>query len=563
MKRRDFLKKSALFSGAFALNNIPVQTMAKSNFLNQMAMTSDNDKVLVIVQLHGGNDGLNTLIPIGQYTEYQNIRPNIALPFSGSGSRNIINLDPSLDIADQVGIHPDMGDLRYLYDEGKVKIIRDVAYDNMDQSHFRSRDIFFMGGGHDDYYDSGWLGRYLVEKYPGYPDNYPNEEMPDPLSLEIGNGISLAFHTPNTIPASLSISNPQQFYNLINGVIGSEGVPEGLDGSIATPPEAITTTKYAEEVRWIMEFEQKSDGYAERLRDVYLAGSNSANVSYPEQYPFTAPSGARSNPLSGQLQLISRLLSGGVKTKVFLARIGGFDTHAFQVDPSSTTYGSHAAKLYHVFSAIRAFQDDLKDQGLEDRVLTVTLSEFGRRAASNNSWGTDHGKAAPMFVFGKGVNPGVTGTNPDLNNLQNGNIQMQYDYRQVFNEIVNDWFEATESERSSVNFDQTVALPKLNVLSSGETISTKEFFDSRFYLKSCFPNPVVDQTSIEFKINRGSEVTIKLYDSRGIYVEDILNEYKMPGEYLINYDASHLTQGAYFFTLKSGGFISTKKLIKE
>lgn len=562
MKRRDFLKKSALATGAFALNSIPVRSMASTNMLQKMAASSDNDKVLVVLQLHGGNDGLNTLIPIEQYTDYLELRPNIALPFSGSGNRNIVNLDPSLDLAQQIGIHPDMGDLRYLYDEGKARIVQSVAYENTNQSHFRSRDIFFMGGGYDDNFNSGWLGRYLVDKYPGYPDAYPNPEMPDPLSLEIGNGISLAFHTPDSIPASLSINNPQQFFNLINGVIGAEGVPDGLSGSMATPPDTLTATKYADEVRWIMEFEAKSDQYAGRLRDVYLAGNNSS-VNYPELYPFTAPSSVRENNLAGQLKLIARLLSGGVKTKVFLARIGGFDTHAFQVDPTASTYGTHAAKLYHIFSSVRAFQDDLKALGLEDRVLTLTLSEFGRRAKSNNSWGTDHGKAAPMFLFGKGVKGGVTGNNPDLKNLDSsGNIPFQYDYRQIFNEILEDWFCATASEKSAVNFDQEKALPKLGILND-DLISTNDFYETRYKLETCHPNPVIDKTVFKYKINQAAVVSIKLYDSKGILVETVEDEHKMPGEYELNYDLSSLEKGAYFYTLKAGSFTATKQLLKK
>lgn len=562
MKRRDFLKKTALATGAFALNNIPVRSMASTSLLQKMAASSDNDKVLVILQLHGGNDGLNTIIPIEQYTDYLELRPNIALPFSGAGNRNLVNLDPSLDLAQQVGIHPDMGDLRYLYDEGKARIVQAVAYENTNQSHFRSRDIFFMGGGYDDNLNSGWLGRYLVDKYPGYPDAYPNPEMPDPLSLEIGNGISLAFHTPDTIPASLSLRNPQQFFNLINGVVGAEGVPDGLNGSLATPPDALSATKYAEEVRWIMEFESKSDEYAGRLKDVYLAGNNS-NVNYPELYPFTAPAGDRTNPLSGQLKLIARLLSGGVKTKVFLARIGGFDTHAFQVEPSATTFGSHAAKLYHIFSSVRAFQDDLKALGLEERVLTLTLSEFGRRAKSNNSWGTDHGKAAPMFIFGKGVKGGVTGENPDLKNLDGvGNVPFQYDYRQVFNEVLEDWFCATPSEKTAVNFDQEVALPKLGILKD-PLISTNDFYETRYKLETCIPNPVIDKTVFKYKINRAVEVTIKIYNSRGILVKTLLEEHKMPGEYHVKANLESLENGSYFYTLKAGSFTATKQLIKQ
>lgn len=563
MKRRDFLKNMAMAGGAFALNNIPMRAMARNSFLQQMAASSDNDRVLVIIQLHGGNDGLNTIIPIDQYTDYLDLRPNIALPFSGSGSRNIINIDPSLAIQDQIAIHPDMVDLQHLYDEAKVNIVQAVAYDNMNQSHFRSRDIWFMGGSYDDQLDSGWMGRYLTDKFPGYPDAYPNPEMLDPLALEIGNGISLAFHTPDTIPASLSIQDPESFFNLIDGVVGAPGVVDGLDGSSATPPPEIETTKYADEIRWIMEFEKKSDQYAGRLRDVYLAGANSANVNYPELYPFTAPSGAKDNPLSGQLKLISRLLSGGVKTKVFLARIGGFDTHALQVEPSSTTFGSHAANLYHIFSSIRAFQDDLKGLGLEDRVLTVTMSEFGRRAVSNNSWGTDHGKAAPMFVFGKHARGGVSGTNPDLKDLDSGNIPHQHDYRQVFNEVLEDWLCATDSEKEAANFDQKEALPKLNVLDSDINPTNEIFKNERYRLETCIPNPVETETVFNYKINHPARVSLRIYNSTGILMETIVDEQQNSGEYSKRFDLSHLEKGVYTYSLKADSFIATKRLLKQ
>ena len=563
MKRRDFIKKMALAGGAMSLNNIPLQVLAQSSVLHKLAGESSNDRVMVIIQLHGGNDGLNTLIPIEQYTDYLDLRPNIALPYSGSGSRNIQNLDPSLAAANQIGIHPDMTALRYMYDDGLASIVQAVSYENLNQSHFRSRDIWFMGGGYDDYYTSGWMGRYLDNKYPGYPDAYPSAAMPDPLALEIGNGVSLAFHTPNTIPASLSIDNPDAFYNLINGVQGAEGVEDGLSGSNATPPIDIETTKYADELRWIMDFELKSDQYAGRLKSVYEAGANSSNVNYPELYPFNAPGNARKNELSGQLKLIARLLSGGVKTKIFLARIGGFDTHAMQVEPSSTTYGSHAAKLYHIFSAVKAFQDDLKGLGLADRVLTLTMSEFGRRAASNNSWGTDHGTAAPMFVFGKGVKPGVIGTNPNLMDLDHGNIKMQHDYRQVMNEIANDWFCATASEKEAINFNQDKANPKLGVLKDFLNPTASETFEARYRLDTCYPNPVENETKITYKINQNMEVSLNLYDSRGILVKTLVKDNQVAGEYSIDVDLSTMTSGVYTYTLVADRFTASKKLIKQ
>jgi uncharacterized protein (DUF1501 family) len=562
MERRKFIKNMALATGALSLNNIPLRVLAQNSYLEQLAGASTNDRVLVIIQLHGGNDGLNTLIPIEQYTDYLDIRPNIALPYSGSGARNIQNLDPSLAAAKQVGIHPDMTDLRRLYDDGLASIVQAVAYENMNQSHFRSRDIWFMGGGSDDYLSSGWMGRYLQTKFPGYPEAYPNTNMPDPLAIEIGNGSSLAFHTTNTIPASLSIANPEQFYKLIDGVVGAPGVVDGLDGSIATPPISIEKTPYADELRWIMRFEEKSDQYAGRLRDVFRAGTNSANISYPALYPFSAPTNAKKNPLSNQLKLVARLLSGGVKTKIFLARIGGFDTHANQVEPSATTYGTHAAKLYHIFSAVKAFQDDLKGLGLDERVLTVTLSEFGRRAASNFSWGTDHGLAAPMFVFGKYAKPGVIGTNPDLKDLDDGNIRQQHDYRQVFNEVANDWLCATPAEQQAINFDKSKALPKLGILEDNLNPIGKEFYNTRYFLESCSPNPVKTETTFSYKINQDTQVVLRLFDSRGLMVLTIVNEFQQAGEHSVKADLSTLANGFYTYTITADQFIGSKKLVK-
>lgn len=563
MNRRDFIKKAGITgAGAMLLNHIPIRLLAKHSFLNQLASAACEDRVLVLIQLHGGNDGLNTIVPLDQYSLYQSVRPNIALPRNGT-NRVLQTLDSTLPSNQELGLHPDMTGLKSMYDEGKVSVVQSVAYENMNLSHFRSRDIWFMGGGSADSYNSGWAGRYLSHQFPGYPDSYPNPNMPDPLGLEIGNGISLAFHTPDTIPASISIRNPEAFHELIDSVIGADGIPPGLLGSTAEPPQSLTDTHYADELRWIMEFELKSDQYAERLRDVYRAGSNAPNVTYPEQYPFNAPPESLQNPLSGQLKLISRLLSGGVKTKVFLARIGGFDTHALQVQPGDTTTGAHAALLYHISGAVKAFYDDLEQQGLDDRVLTLTFSEFGRRVASNISFGTDHGTAAPMFAFGPMVNPGVFGTNPDLTDLNNGNLKMQHDYRQVFRGAMEDWLTCGDSSAmNAIGFDEEASNPKVNIVST--TVGTNEFFDLRFSLNDCSPNPVKTKTTFSFHINAGASVSLLLVDEKGNTVQAILDkEYYKAGEHQVKANLSDLQPGIYFYKIDAGMLQKSKKLVKK
>ena len=164
------------------LGGVPVFASPANNLLGAWAASSDNDRVLVIVQLHGGNDGLNTVIPLNNYGMYYNMRPNIAIP--QNGARKLIKLDDTLEDVRKVGLHTDMTGAKTMYDQGKMAVVQNVAYANLNGSHFRSRDVWFMGGNYDEYLSSGWMGRYLEYYYPNYPDAYPNAQMPDPLALE-------------------------------------------------------------------------------------------------------------------------------------------------------------------------------------------------------------------------------------------------------------------------------------------------------------------------------------------------------------------------------------------
>lgn len=547
MKRRSFLKNIGYAAGgSLMLNGLPLSVMARNGEMQRIAASSANDRVLVIIQLHGGNDGLNTIIPVNQYSQYYNLRPNVAI--SDRGKRSYIGLDSTLPEKKQAALHPDMSGIKEMYDHGKVNIVQAVSYENMNGSHFRSRDIWFMGGSYDEYLGSGWMGRYLDHLYPGYPDAYPTEEMPDPLGLEIGNAVSLAFHRANGIPTAVSVNNPKQFYDLITSVGGD-------------PPATVADTHYGHELQWIMDIEKKSNQYAGRLREVYEKGSNSG-VQYPEKYPFNAPKSASTNHLAPQLRMIARLLSGGCKTKIFLARIGGFDTHALQVESYDPSMGIHAALLYHLSESVKAFQNDLQALGLEDRVLTLTMSEFGRRAASNGSYGTDHGTAAPMFVFGNYVKPGMTGGNPDLYDLDRNNLRMQHDYRQVFGGIVQDWFEATPEAMQKTRFEDFVLGESKLSLIRNPVLSTEDtFLHSRIFLKECYPNPADSLTTFSFRINREAWVRIQLINVQGREVKRVLDKICPAGEQQMTLDVSSLPKGVYRLLMKTAGFEQSVALI--
>lgn len=569
MKRRNFIKKLSLAAVPLTLGGIPIRLMAE-NSLTRMAEQSTNDRVLVILQLHGGNDGLNSIIPVEAYDEYYRWRANIAIPAKNS-LRKMIALDSTLPSNAQVGLHPDMIAMKDLYDRGRMSIVQGVSYKNNNGSHFRGRDISFMGGGFDDYFSSGWVGRYLQQEFAPktYPNDFPNAEMKDPLAIEMGSDVSLIFHQEGNIPTSISLNDPQSFAQLVEELEGFTDV--GIDPR-GKPPLALDGSPYGKELNWILALEDKSEDYAKRLYDVYR-NAQTSSVTYPERYPFNAPKGSMKNGLTPQLQLIARLLDGGgpglgVKTKVFLVKLGGFDTHAEQVESYDPTMGHHAALMYHISAAMKAFQDDLRARGLEDRVLTVTTSEFGRRVRANGSYGTDHGTGAPVMIFGKGVQPGVVGKVPDLSKE---NVEMQYDYRQVYANLLRDWMLVDETKiNNDIFFKDFINGPKEDGTGNYEPLPLatqvisgvqENFIGNRFSLDDCYPNPARDFTTIQFKINNTNLVDLNIKDSQGRTLKNLLYEERMEGTHIVKADVSDLPTGIYFFQLKTGFFQETKKLI--
>jgi uncharacterized protein (DUF1501 family) len=572
MKRRDFIQRLSMATMPLMLGGIPMRLMA-DNSLTRMASQSTNDRVLVILQMHGGNDGLNAVIPYTDYDQYYFNRPNIAIPIKNS-ARKMIKLDNTLPPDAQVGLHPDMIGMKDLYDRGRMGIVQGVSYKNNNGSHFRGRDISFMGGSFDEYYSSGWVGRYLQKEFAPkkYPDEFPNQDMLDPLAIEMGNDVSLIFHQAGNIPTSISINDPEGFNALVNGLEGFKDA--GVDPR-GYPPAALINSPYGKEISWILGLEQKSKEYAGRLAEVYGRAKDADELSpavvYPRVYPFNAPTGSLDNPLSRQLEIVAKLLDGGgqgVKTKVFLVKIGGFDTHAGQVESYDPSMGTHAALMYHISSAMQAFQNDLKARGIEDRVLTVTTSEFGRRVRSNDSYGTDHGTGGPMYIFGKGAQPGVIGKVPDLNE---DNVEMQYDYRQVYASILRDWMLVDEAvinndvffgnyftgrnEYDTANFQNITVATK--VISGVQD----NFIANRFGLIDCFPNPAKESATITFKMNNTNHVNLSLLDNSGRMVKTLLNEQREEGEHSISVTVADLPAGIYLYKLKTGFVNETKKLI--
>ncbi|TAL48530.1 MAG: DUF1501 domain-containing protein, partial [Chitinophagaceae bacterium] len=406
MKRRDFLKYSlpATAIAHTAINGIPVRTMGMESPLIQalMGMASETDHVLVLVQMNGGNDGLNMVIPIDSYSYYQAARSNVAIP-----QNKILSLTGTA----KTGLHPFMTGIQSLYNEGKAAIIQSVGYPQPNFSHFRATDIWMSASESNQYVNSGWVGRYLDGEFPGFPNGYPNNDMPDPLGIQIGSVTSFTFQGPQ-VSMGMSISDPVNFYNLINGVQDpAPGTPAGF------------------ELSYIRTVARQTQQYSDIIKTAAL------RVSQQSTYP-------GNNPLADQLKIVARLVKGGLKTRIYMVNIGGFDTHSVQVNQSDTTIGAHANLLKQVSDAIKAFMDDLKFLGVQRRVLGMTFSEFGRRIKSNSSLGTDHGAAAPLILFGEYADTKVLGDNPVIpaNATVNDNVPFQYDFRSVYASVLEKWF---------------------------------------------------------------------------------------------------------------------------
>ncbi len=428
MKRRDFLNTSAKLAAApLMLNAIPVGVFQPADLLQAVGCDTVRDRVLVIIQMRGGNDGINTVIPIEQYDTYSNLRPDIRIK-----ETDYILLDSGLDLPDQVALHPSMTAIKNLYDSGYVNLIQGTGYENHNRSHFKSTDLYLTGGDSTpDLFnlEEGWMGRYLSYTFEQVIA-HPQSIMQDPVGLQFGNKKpSLGFHTLEQHAAAISLSgqDPAGFFTLISEV-GQQA------------PVNIPNSDYGDKLDYILGVESDTNTYARRISDVFNAGKNSS-TTYPNTY------------LANQLKTVARLMNGGSKTKVYLVDMTGFDNHVNQVDATNSSIGNHANLLNQLSEGVKAFMDDLEAMGYDDRVAMVTFSEFGRTADQNANNGTDHGTISPMFVFGKHINAGVTGTNVDLSNIiSRAPTGFQNDYRSVFTGLLRDWLGASDSAMMATGF---------------------------------------------------------------------------------------------------------------
>ena len=394
--RRSFLQALGIAgSGSLMLGSNILSASAPSP-LTAAISSAEGDGILILIRLSGGNDGLSTVIPIQQYDTYANARPNIYIPES-----KIIKL------TDDFGIPSYMQALEGLWGEGQFKAVHGVGYENQSLSHFTGSDIYantdltttgFSG------LDTGWMGRYFENLYPEYLMNPPAS----PAAIQIGNFGNLVFQGEETNYAFVT-SNIDQLEE-----IAESGVQYSLD------PQLFGDCMYSDQLRFLRGVANTTYEYSGLIHEAYERGQN--QVEYQD------------NNFARQLALLARLIKGNLGTRVYMISMGGFDTHGNQ--PMV-----HERLMTNLSVAVQNFYEDLTFTQQDDKVLSMTFSEFGRRIFENGSNGTDHGKAAPTLFFGSGLNGSAfVGEHPSLEDPNSrGNLEYTMDFRDLYATVLAEW----------------------------------------------------------------------------------------------------------------------------
>lgn len=407
--RRDFLRYSAVLSAGMVIPAFLSETA--STVVGQQPRHADpapaarrqpisgfkDDRILVVIQLGGGNDGLNCLPPYADDAYYRARRVvNIPRP-------TVIKLD------DYFGFHPAMTALKALYDDGKVAVINGVGYPNPNRSHFRSMDIWHSASDADRYEKDGWLGRYFHNCCEGHSNTTAGIQFGSELAPAfLGSPLGVAFDDPARFRWEAGFGlDTETAFKAVNR----------LDNQAGSNPEA-----------------HSLDFLRHVTANIVMSSSQVRDASNLRRQTPDYPTGGRGR-LGAALRQVAGLIAANMPTRIYYLAVGGFDTHANQLN-------AHQNLLAAFSEGVSAFYKDLKMNGQADRVVMMAFSEFGRRVQENASNGTDHGTAGPMFLIGDGVNPGCHGHYPSLTQLErNGDLVHNVDFRSVYATVLENWFD--------------------------------------------------------------------------------------------------------------------------
>ncbi len=390
IKRKEFLQIGSLATASFMLPKF-------LKAFEKPMMVPPGNKVVVVIQFSGGNDGLNTVIPVRNDIYYK-ARPKLG-----------IAKDKSLIITDEVGLNPALEAFKGLYDDGSLSILNSVGYPNPDRSHFRSMDIWHSASASNEYVNTGWVGRYLDAQCKGCDKPTQAMELDDVLGLALKGEQS----------KGLAFKDPKKLYNTSNGKFlkdvsaNHQQGEETIDYLYKTMSETISSADYI--------YQQSK--------------AHPSAASYPN------------TNLGKDLKTIASLIFSDINTKVYYVSLGSFDTHVNQE-------GQQKRLFTELNDAVKAFTGDLKKNNRFDDVLMMTFSEFGRRVSQNASGGTDHGTANNMFFISGGLKQkGVLNAMPDLADLNEGDLKHKVDFKNVYATVLSKWLEADDKMILGNKFD--------------------------------------------------------------------------------------------------------------
>ncbi|MEI2740484.1 MAG: DUF1501 domain-containing protein [Chitinophagaceae bacterium] len=392
IKRKEFIQ----------IGSLATASMLLPKFLKAFegqTMVPLGNKVVVILQLSGGNDGLNTVIPVRNDLYYK-ARPKLG-----------IVKDKALSLTDEVGLHPALTAFKGLYDDGSLAILNNVGYPNPDRSHFRSMDIWHTASQSSEYWNNGWVGRYLDAQCKGC--DKPTQ------AIEIDDILSLALKGDNI--KGIAVKDPRRLYGTANEKFFKEVMKNHTDEAGEQPADYLYKTM------------------AETLSSADYIFQQSKMHPTKAEYPKT--------DLGNSMKTIASLIFSEINTKVYYVSLGSFDTHINQD-------GQQQRLFTEMNDAVKAFVKDLKANNRFDDVMLFTFSEFGRRVAQNASNGTDHGTANNMFLISGGLKQkGLINELPNLADLDEGDLKYKVDFKNVYATVLNKWLKANDKEILSKQYE--------------------------------------------------------------------------------------------------------------
>lgn len=509
--RRDFLSATGLMgAGGFLLGGLPLRAFQPTPLMAALS-GGNSDRILVLIRLDGGNDGLNTVIQRGN-SQYYNIRPTIAIQESNLWALNT-----------ELGMPLSTQPLQNMWEEDFMKVILNVGYPEPNYSHFRSYDIVASASDSDTVVNTGWIGRFLDSEYAAFLETPPTI----PPALQIGVQADLVFKSDNANMA-LAISSPEEFYQIAQS------------GQLYNT-SALGNTPHELELAFVRQTANSAFRYANTIKDAYARGKN--QVDYPTD-----------NYLAEQMAIVARLIKGKLGTRVFMVDIGGFDTHANQLD-------YHQNLLNKIATAVKAFYDDLAEGSadLPNEVLSMTFSEFGRTIFENGSLGTDHGWGTPMLMFGGGIGQGVTGTYQDLSNPDPySDPDFSIDFRSVYATVLQDWLGNSPELVNYVMGGNNPVIPGLV-----PAIQPASGDNNKCSLLGHNPSAnLPGSIEIKYAMMQDGPVKIQLLDQGGHVLRTLVDVFQQRGSYVFNFlpQAWFVAPGAYQYRLMAGGQVFKREI---